>query len=114
MLKKLPIVTVSAINGIAAAAGLQTALSCDLVLATENSSFSTPGVKWGLFCSTPGVALIRSITSEKKAREMLLFGEAISAKEALQYGLINKVVAGEKELNDEVNGYIEKLSHLSG
>lgn len=45
---------------------------------------------------------------------MLLFGEAISAKEALQYGLINKVVAGEKELNDEVNGYIEKLSHLSG
>lgn len=84
------------------------------MVATENSSFSTPGVKWGLFCSTPGVALIRSITSEKKAREMLLFGEPISAREALQYGLLNKVVSGEKELDEEVNAYIGKLTHLSG
>ena len=79
-LKKLPIVTLCAINGVAAAGGFQLALSCDLIVATEKSSFSTPGVKWGLFCSTPGVQLIRSINSEKKANEMLLFGEPISAQ----------------------------------
>ena len=73
-LKRMPIITLCSINGVAAAAGFQMALTCDLVVATEKSTFSTPGVKWGLFCSTPGVQLIRSITSEKKANEMLLFG----------------------------------------
>lgn len=80
----------------AAAAGFQMALTCDIIVATEKSTFSTPGVKWGLFCSTPGVQLVRSINSEKKANEMLLFGEPISAQEAFQYGLINKVVANDK------------------
>jgi enoyl-CoA hydratase/carnithine racemase len=89
------------------------ALSCDMILATEKSTFSTPGVKWGLFCSTPGVQLVRSITSEKKAREMLLFGESISAREALQYGLVNKVLTDEQQLDAEVNAYIGKLSKLS-
>ena len=89
------------------------ALTCDLLLATEKSTFSCPGVKWGLFCSTPGVQLVRTITSQKKANEMLLFGEAISALEALQYGLINKVLPDEKQLDNEVNSYIGKLSKLS-
>lgn len=79
-LKRLPIITLCAVNGVAAAAGFQMALTCDLIVATEKSTFSTPGVKWGLFCSTPGVQLVRSINSEKKANEMLLFGESISAQ----------------------------------
>ena len=62
-LKQLPIITLCAVNGVAAAAGLQMALTCDILLATQNSSFSTPGVKWGLFYSPPGVQLIRSINS---------------------------------------------------
>ena len=66
--------TISVVNGIAAAAGFQIALACDLLICSDKSSFSTPGVKWGLFCSTPGVELIRSISSHKKAMEMLLFG----------------------------------------
>lgn len=113
-MKKLPIVTLCAVNGVTAAAGLQLALTCDLVLATEKSTFSCPGVKWGLFCSTPGVQLVRTITSEKKANEMLLFGESISAQEALQYGLVNKVLTDEKQLDNEVNSYIGKLAKLSG
>jgi enoyl-CoA hydratase/carnithine racemase len=106
-------VTLCAINGVAAAAGFQMALTCDVVLATEKSTFSTPGVKWGLFCSTPGVQLVRSITSEKKANEMLLFGEPISAREAYQYGLVNRVVANDK-LEEAVEEYIAKANHLSG
>jgi enoyl-CoA hydratase/carnithine racemase len=114
LLKRLPIVTLGAVNGIAAAGGLQLALSFDLLLATEKSTFSCPGVKWGLFCSTPGVQLMRTITSEKKGREMLLFGEAITSQEALQYGLVNKVLPDEHHLDTEINNYIAKLSKLSG
>lgn len=109
----MPLITLCAINGVAAAAGFQMALTCDLIVATEKSSFSTPGVKWGLFCSTPGVQLVRSINSEKKANEMLLFGEPISAQEAFTYGLINKVVPNDK-LDEEVDAYIAKANNLSG
>ena len=113
MLKRLPIITLCAVNGVAAAAGFQMALTCDLIVATEKSTFSTPGVKWGLFCSTPGVQLVRSINSEKKANEMLLFGEPITAQEAFSYGLINKVVPNDK-LEEEVSSYIAKANKLSG
>lgn len=65
--KNSPVPTICAVNGIAAAAGFQLALACDLLIASEKSSFSTPGVKWGLFCSTPAVELVRSISSRKKA-----------------------------------------------
>lgn len=54
-LRSISIPTVCAINGIAAAAGFQLSMGCDLILATKNSSFSCPGIKWGVFCSTPGV-----------------------------------------------------------
>jgi enoyl-CoA hydratase/carnithine racemase len=54
-LKSMPVPIICAINGIAAAAGFQLAMACDILLATKKSSFSTPGIKWGLFCSTPGV-----------------------------------------------------------
>ena len=73
-LRRLPIPVVAVIDGLAAAAGLQLVASTDLVIATSKSYFSTPGVKWGIFCTTPGVALIRSFSSEKKAMEMLLLG----------------------------------------
>ena len=106
-------ITLCTVDGIAAAAGLQLALTCDLLLASEKSSFSTPGIKWGLFCSTPGVQLVRSMAAEKKAREMLLFGESISAQEAYQYGLVNKVVP-EGQMHTTVEDYISKAKQLSG
>lgn len=91
-LKTLSIPTVCVVDGVAAAAGFQLALTCDILIASQKSTFSTPGVKWGLFCSTPGVQLIRSANSDKKATEMLLFGESIGAEEALSMGLLNKVL----------------------
>ncbi len=66
-LRHLPIPTICIANKVIAAAGVQLALSCDMALATPNASFVTPGIKWGLFCSTPGVDLLRNITSRKKA-----------------------------------------------
>lgn len=70
----IPVPVIGVVNGLAAAAGLQLIASCDLVLASEKSTFSCPGVKWGVFCTTPGIALIRSMTSPKKALEMLFTG----------------------------------------
>ena len=66
-LRSISIPTVCAVNGIAAAAGFQLAMGCDILIATQNSNFSCPGINWGVFCSTPGVELVRNISSQKKA-----------------------------------------------
>jgi enoyl-CoA hydratase/carnithine racemase len=93
-LRKMPQPVVAEVHALATAAGCQLVASCDLVVASENASFATPGVKIGLFCTTPGVALARAVTT-KKAMEMLLTGRAISAREAEQAGLVNRVVPAE-------------------
>jgi enoyl-CoA hydratase/carnithine racemase len=91
----IPQPVIAQVHGVATAAGCQLVASCDLVVAAEEARFATPGVKIGLFCSTPMVALSRAI-GRKQALEMLLTGEFISAREALAWGLINRVVpAGE-------------------
>jgi enoyl-CoA hydratase/carnithine racemase len=64
---------------------------CDLAVASEAAKFATPGVTWGFFCSTPGVAVGRNL-QRKHALEMLLTGEPIDAQKALEWGLVNKVV----------------------
>src|SRR3954470_17046174 len=83
---------IAQVQGIASAAGCQLVASCDLALASEAASFCTPGVNIGLFCSTPMVALSRSV-GRKHAMEMLLTGDTISAREAWRMGLVNRVVA---------------------
>jgi enoyl-CoA hydratase/carnithine racemase len=86
---------IASVHGPATAAGCQLVAACDLAIATENAWFATPGVKIGLFCTTPMVALTRAV-GRKKAMEMLLTGEPITAQDALVAGLINHVVpAGE-------------------
>lgn len=82
---------IAAVQGTATAAGCQLVASCDLAVAAENARFATPGVNIGLFCSTPMVALSRNV-ARKHAMEMLLLGELASAEQALQWGLINKIV----------------------
>lgn len=90
---RLPVI--AEVMGTASAAGCQLVASCDLAVASEDASFITPGVNIGLFCSTPMVALSRNI-SRKHALEMLLTGEACSAKKAAETGLVNMAVpAGE-------------------
>jgi enoyl-CoA hydratase/carnithine racemase len=90
-IRKLPQPVIAQVHGLATAAGCQLVASCDLVVAAEEASFATPGVKIGLFCTTPGVALVRAV-GPKKAMEMLLTGTPISAGEAEQAGLVNRVV----------------------
>lgn len=87
----LPQPVIAQVHGIATAAGCQLVATCDLVVATASARFATPGVKIGLFCSTPMVALSRAV-GQKKAMEMLLTGEFIGAEEARAAGLVNRVV----------------------
>ena len=86
---------IAEVCGIAAAAGCQLVASCDLAVASEQATFMTPGVNIGLFCSTPMVAVSRNI-SRKKMMEMLLTGEKLSAKEAVDFGLVNHCVSFDK------------------
>jgi enoyl-CoA hydratase/carnithine racemase len=82
---------IAAVQGTATAAGCQLVATCDLAVAAETAKFCTPGVNIGLFCSTPMVALSRNV-SRKRAMEMLLLGELISASDAAQFGLVNRAV----------------------
>jgi enoyl-CoA hydratase/carnithine racemase len=82
---------IAAVEGIATAAGCQLVATCDLAVASETATFSTPGVNIGLFCSTPMVAMTRNMP-RKRVMEMLLLGEALGAHEAAQFGLVNRVV----------------------
>lgn len=80
---------------VATAAGCQLVAACDLAVASTQASFATPGVRIGLFCSTPMVALTRAI-GRKRAMEMLVTGDPIDAKTALDWGLVNRVVSPER------------------
>jgi enoyl-CoA hydratase/carnithine racemase len=97
-IQAIPQPVIAEVHGIATAAGCQLVATCDLAVASEEARFATPGVKIGLFCSTPMVALTRNV-GRKKALEMLLTGEALSAEEARLAGLVNRVVAAD-ELHD--------------
>jgi enoyl-CoA hydratase/carnithine racemase len=82
---------IAQVHGIATAAGCQLAATCDLVVASDDARFATPGVNIGLFCTTPMVALTRAV-GRKRAMEMLLTGGAIDARTAADWGLVNRVV----------------------
>jgi enoyl-CoA hydratase/carnithine racemase len=86
----LPQPVVAAVEGVATAAGCQLVASCDLAVAGAGAQFCTPGVHIGLFCSTPMVALSRSV-SNKHAMEMLLLGGMVDAATAHRFGLVNRV-----------------------
>ncbi|NVM57605.1 MAG: enoyl-CoA hydratase [Desulfobacterales bacterium] len=110
-IQRLPQPVIAQVHGVATAAGCQLVAACDLAVAEESALFGTPGVKIGLFCTTPGVPLVRAI-GRKRALEMLLTGRMISAKEAEQYGLINKVVPAE-QLAAETKTLAEKIAEAS-
>jgi enoyl-CoA hydratase/carnithine racemase len=93
-LTRMPQPVIARVHGFAFAAGCQLVAQCDLAVAARTAQFATSGVKFGLFCSTPGVALARNV-SRKHAMEMLLTGEPIDAQTALERGLVNRVVAAE-------------------
>ena len=90
-IQSIPQPVIAEVQGIAAAAGCQLVATCDLAIASDQASFATPGVRIGLFCSTPMVAVSRAV-GRKRALEMLLTGETIDAARAADWGLVNSVV----------------------
>ena len=89
---KLPVPVIARVQGMATAAGCQLVAQCDLAVASEDASFATSGIHYGLFCATPSVPLVRNVPT-KRAMEMLLTGDFIDARTALEQGLVNRVVA---------------------
>ncbi|XP_045521857.1 enoyl-CoA hydratase domain-containing protein 3, mitochondrial isoform X2 [Pieris brassicae] len=102
-----PVPVIAKVNGFAAAAGCQLVATCDIIICSETSKFSTPGADFGVFCSTPGIAIGRSVP-KSRAMYMLLTGEPITAQEAYESGLVTKVVPTQ-DLDSEVNHVIEKI-----
>ncbi|MBZ5592673.1 MAG: enoyl-CoA hydratase [Acidobacteriia bacterium] len=90
-IQAIPQPVIAEVQGIATAAGCQLVATCDLVVASDQAAFATPGVKIGLFCTTPMVALSRAI-GQKRALEMLMTGDMVDAKTAAEWGLVNRVV----------------------
>jgi enoyl-CoA hydratase/carnithine racemase len=108
---ELPQPVIARVHGVATAAGCQLVAACDLAVASTEATFATPGVNIGLFCSTPMVPVARAIGS-KRALEMLFTGESIGARTALEWGLVNRVVSGDR-LDEEVDVLARRIAGSS-
>jgi enoyl-CoA hydratase/carnithine racemase len=108
---ELPQPVIAKVHGIATAAGCQLVAACDLAVASDDSRFATPGVRIGLFCSTPMVPVSRAV-GRKRAMQMLLTGEPIDAATALEWGLVNRIVP-EAELESAVRRLVEQIATSS-
>jgi enoyl-CoA hydratase/carnithine racemase len=108
---EVPQPVIAQVHGVATAAGCQLVAACDLAIAEENARFATPGVRIGLFCSTPMVPLTRAI-GRKRALDMLLTGRMIDARTALAWGLVNDVVPA-AELEGAVAALAERIAEAS-
>lgn len=106
-LVRLPQPVIARVQGVAVAAGCQLVSMCDLAVASEEAKFALPGIKSGIFCTTPGVGVARNL-SRKHALEMLFTGDLIDAATALSWGLVNRVVAP-AELDAEVEKLAAKI-----
>jgi enoyl-CoA hydratase/carnithine racemase len=94
-IQSIPQPVIAQVQGIATAAGCQLVATCDLAIASDQAQFATPGVKIGLFCTTPMVALSRAV-GRKRALEMLLTGKLVDAATAAEWGLVNRVVPADQ------------------
>jgi enoyl-CoA hydratase/carnithine racemase len=108
---RIPQPVIAKVHGIATAAGCQLVASCDLVVASEEARFATPGVRIGLFCSTPMVPISRAV-GRKRAMELLLTGEPIDARTAADWGLVNRVVPAER-LEETVQELVAAVARSS-
>ena len=110
-IRNLPLPVIAEVRGIATAAGCQLVAASDLAVAADTARFATPGVRIGLFCSTPMVPVSRAVGS-KRAMEMLLTGDFVDAKTALDWGLVNRVVP-EERLAEETQAFVERIAEAS-
>ncbi len=110
-IREVPQVFIAKVHGAAVAAGCQLVAICDMAVASDKARFATPGINSGLFCTTPAVFLSRNI-GRKKAAELLFTGSFMSAEEAMEHGLVNKVVSIE-ELDEETKKLAEAVEKQS-
>jgi len=106
-IQQLPVPVIARVHGIATAAGCQLVAMCDLAVAARDARFAVSGVNFGLFCSTPSVALSRNL-ARKAAFEMLVTGAFIGAEEAQAKGLVNRVADPER-LDAEVEALLAQI-----
>lgn len=110
-IKNIPQPVIAEVQGMATAAGCQLVAACDLAVASEDAKFATPGVRIGLFCSTPMVELTRAI-GRKHALEMLMTGTPIDAGVAVEWGLVNRAVPA-TQLREETQRLAEQIAEAS-
>jgi enoyl-CoA hydratase/carnithine racemase len=111
LIHELPQPVIASVQGIATAAGCQLVAACDLAVCSSSAKFATPGVKIGLFCSTPMVEVSRAV-GRKRALEMLLTGAAIDAQTAADWGLVNRVVDSD-DLVESTNNLAKGIAAAS-
>ena len=111
-IQTIPQPVIAQVQGIATAAGCQLVATCDLAVASEQAQFATPGVKIGLFCTTPMVALSRAV-GRKRAMEMLLTGKLVDATTAAEWGLVNRVVPAD-QLESDTRRLACQIAEASG
>jgi len=109
--RSIPQPVIARVHGVASAAGCQLVATCDLAVAESGARFATPGVRIGLFCSTPMVPLTRAV-GPKRAMHMLLTGDTIDAQTALAWGLVNEVVAPD-ELDAAIDALADRIASYS-
>ncbi|MFI5395164.1 MAG: enoyl-CoA hydratase [Candidatus Binatia bacterium] len=109
--QEIPQPVIARVHAIATAAGCQLVATCDLAVAAETARFATPGVRIGLFCTTPMVALTRAV-GRKHALEMLLTGAAIDARTAMEWGLVNRVVPA-SQLDEVTQSLAQQIAEAS-
>ncbi len=110
-LRRLPQPVIARVQGVATAAGCQLVAACDMAVAAAEATFATPGVKIGLFCTTPMVPLVRAVP-DKAALEMLFTGTPISAERARELGLVNLVVPSDG-LDEAIREYTATITAMS-
>lgn len=106
-----PLPIIAKVDGLAAAAGCQLVAQCDIAVCSDKSTFSTPGINFGIFCSTPGIALARSVHRKTLVR-MLFTGKPIDSHEAKMSGLVS-VVCKAEDLDKEVKSICNDIKSKS-
>ena len=110
-LESLPIPTIAAINGFALGGGLELALTCDVRIATENSSFAFPELKHGWIPGWGGLSRLRRLTGEGRAKHIIMLGERFNAQHALDWGIISKVCPS-NQMEEVITPIVDHLTEL--